>query len=65
MSLKGLQKAIRGVKGRDPPTGITLLQSWDAFESEFQYIWNNAREYNEDDSEISVRAGELEVSNSC
>ena len=62
VSLKGLQKTVRGVKGREAPTGQTLLKSWDAFASEVSYIWQNAREYNEDGSEISALAGELEVS---
>lgn len=59
--LRGLQKQIRGVKGREKPTGHTLLKSWQAFDEESSYIWNNAREYNEDGSVISELATELEV----
>lgn len=59
--LKGVQKKVRGVKGREPPTGVSLFKSWDAFEDEVGYIWRNAREYNEDGSEISTLAGELQV----
>lgn len=60
-SLKGIQKRVRGIHGRNPATGITDFQSWDAFEQEMRYIWRNAREYNEDGSEIFELAGELEV----
>lgn len=59
--LKGAQKAVRGIKGREKPTGATFFKSWQAFEDEISHIWNNAREYNEDGSEISVLAGQLEV----
>ena len=59
--LKSVQKAVKGVKGREKPTGQTLLKSWQAFAEENSYIWNNAREYNEDESEISELAGILEV----
>lgn len=59
--LKGVQKAVRGIKGREKPTGQTLLTSWQAFEAETKHIWKNAREYNEDGSEIFNLAGELEV----
>lgn len=59
--LKGAQKAVRGIKGREKPTGTTFFKSWQAFEDEISHIWNNAREYNEDGSEISIMAGHLEV----
>jgi hypothetical protein len=59
--LKSAQKAVRGIKGREKPTGATLLRSWQAFEDEVSYVWNNAREYNEDGSEISEWASKLEV----
>ena len=52
---------VRGIKGREKPTGVTLLKSWQAFEDEVGYIWNNAREYNEDGSEIFKWASQLEV----
>lgn len=64
MSLKSAQKAVRGIKGRDPPTGTTFLKSWQAFKEEVSKIWQNARTYNEDGSDISELAGELEVDNS-
>lgn len=59
--LKSVQKAVRGIKGRETPTGATFLKSWQAFEEEVSYIWRNAREYNEDESEISSLAGELKA----
>ena len=61
LSLKGIMKLVRGVKGREKPTGTTLLSTWQDFEDEMSFIWNNARLYNEDDSEISQLAGELQV----
>lgn len=61
VSLKSLQKAIRGIKGRDKPIDGSFFKCWQAFEDEVGYIWNNAREYNEDGSEIYLLAGQLEV----
>jgi hypothetical protein len=62
MSLSAVQKRVRGVKGRDAPTGMTDLKSWDAFEEEVSHIWINARDYNEDGSEIHNLSIEFEVS---
>lgn len=59
--LRSVQKLVRGVKGRDKPTGVSYFKSWNAFEHELNYIWNNAREYNEDESEIVKLAGQVEV----
>ena len=64
-SLKGIQKRVRGIHGRNPPTWITDFQSWDAFEHEISFIWRNAKEYNEDGSEIFELASELEVRLYC
>lgn len=61
MSLSGVQKKVRGVKGREPPTGITLLKSWNEFEEQVSLIWKNAREYNEDGSDIYDLSLQLEV----
>lgn len=61
VSLKSVQKAVRGIKGREPPTGSTFLKSWHAFEDEFSYIWKNARDYNEDGSDLFILSEELEV----
>ncbi|KAJ9648430.1 hypothetical protein H2199_001285 [Coniosporium tulheliwenetii] len=60
VSLKGVQKRVRGVHGRNPPTWKTDLKTWDAFEQEFSMIWKNARLYNEDGSDIYNLSIELE-----
>ncbi|KAF2650142.1 Bromodomain-containing protein [Lophiostoma macrostomum CBS 122681] len=60
MSLSAVQKKVRGVVGREPPTGMTTLKSWQAFEDEMSLIWANARDYNEDGSDLYNLAGELE-----
>lgn len=62
MSLTAVHKKVRGVVGREQPTGHTLFKSWDALEQAMQMIWNNARIYNEDGSEIYSLSQELEVS---
>lgn len=62
MSLKGIQKKIRGFHGRNETTGVSDFKSWDAMEAEMTKIWSNAKEYNEDGSEISLLAEELQVS---
>lgn len=61
MSLNGVQKKVKGVVGREAPTGFTLFKSWDAFESVMILIWKNARIYNEDGSDIYNLSQELEV----
>jgi hypothetical protein len=61
-SLKAVQKSINGQRGRDAATGQTLFKSWDALAEDMSLIWQNARLYNEDGSEIYELAGELEVS---
>ncbi|KAG9188625.1 hypothetical protein G6011_07330 [Alternaria panax] len=60
MSLAAIQKKVRGVVGREAPTGHTLFKSWDAFEDAFSLIWKNARIYNEDGSDIYNLSLELE-----
>lgn len=60
-SLKSLQKAIRGIKGREKAIDGSFYNSWQSFEYEVSFIWRNAREYNEDTSEIYHFAGLLEV----
>ncbi|CAN9189954.1 unnamed protein product [Alternaria alternata] len=60
MSLAAIQKKVRGVIGREAPTGHTLFKSWDAFEDAFSLIWKNARIYNEDGSDIYNLSLELE-----
>ncbi|KAG8527080.1 uncharacterized protein KY384_008509 [Bacidia gigantensis] len=60
VSIKALQKQVRGAKGHNGPTGTTLLRSWNSFAEEASFIWNNAREYNEDGSEIVELAEQLQ-----
>ena len=61
MSLKSVQKRVRGIQGRALPTWITEFKSWDAFEEETSYIWSNAKTYNEDGSDMYNLAVDLEV----
>ncbi|KAF2118178.1 Bromodomain-containing protein [Lophiotrema nucula] len=60
MSLSAVQKKVNGVIGRDPPTGSTTLKSWDDFARDMELIWLNARDYNEDGSDIYNLSIELE-----
>ncbi|KAH6337939.1 hypothetical protein HBI37_129240 [Parastagonospora nodorum] len=60
MSLAAIKKKVQGVIGRDQPTGQTLFKSWDAFEDSMSLIWKNARDYNEDGSDIYNVSLEME-----
>ena len=62
VSLRSIQAKVRGNESRKNPSRITAFPNWKSFEEEVSYIWRNAREYNEDDSDIVVLAGILEVS---
>lgn len=62
VSLKSVQKLVKGIHGRAPSTGKSDFQSWDAFGAEVAYIWDNCRTYNEDGSEMYNLANDLEVS---
>ncbi|TAQ87495.1 hypothetical protein B7494_g4197 [Chlorociboria aeruginascens] len=55
VSLKVLQKRVKG-----DGTGISDFKTWASFEEESSYIWKNAWLYNEDGSEISELAKDLE-----
>jgi hypothetical protein len=61
MSLAAVKKKVQGVVGREQPTGLTLFKSWDQLESAMTLIWKNARDYNEDGSDIYNVSIELEV----
>lgn len=39
-----------------------LIQDWDALAREVRFIWENAKEYNTEDSDIYAMAEKLEVS---
>ncbi|KAI9714229.1 MAG: hypothetical protein M1812_006450 [Candelaria pacifica] len=61
VSLNSIHKKIQGFHGREKPTvSKSLFQSWASFEEEISFIWLNAKDYNEDGSEIYELAGELE-----
>ncbi|KAI9698485.1 MAG: hypothetical protein M1836_004066 [Candelina mexicana] len=61
VSLHSIHKKIQGFQGREKPAvSKTIFQSWASFEEEISFIWRNAREYNEDGSEIYELAGEVE-----
>lgn len=62
VSLRSIQKKVRGTDSRKKHSRVTAYPTWQSFEEEVTYIWRNAREYNEDGSEISVLAGVLEAS---
>lgn len=59
--LKSVHKRARGKHGRADETGISDFKTWDQFENEISFIWRNARDYNEDGSEMFELAGEFEV----
>jgi hypothetical protein len=61
VSLRTIQKQVRGTDSRKNPSRTTAFPTWKSFEEEVAYIWRNAREYNEDGSDISMLAGILEV----
>ena len=61
VSLKKVRKRVDGEHGRNEHTGVTDFKSWDAFEEEISFIWRNAKDYNEDGSEMYELAGQLEV----
>jgi hypothetical protein len=61
VSLKKVRKRVDGEHGRNEHTGITDFKTWDAFEEEVSFVWRNAKDYNEDGSEMYDLAGQLEV----
>ncbi|KAI8628863.1 Bromodomain-containing protein [Xylariaceae sp. FL1651] len=60
LSLKKLQKQVRGQHGRSEATYVSDFKGWAAFEDQASLIWKNAYHYNEDGSDIFVMAQELE-----
>ncbi|KAJ5242351.1 uncharacterized protein N7469_000678 [Penicillium citrinum] len=60
VSLRSIQAKVRGNDSRKNPTRITAFPTWQSFEEEVSYLWRNAREYNEEGSDITVLAGILE-----
>lgn len=62
LSLKKLQKMVKGVQGRNDATGVSEFKNWAQFEDKAKLLWGNAYYYNEEGSEIYELAQELEVS---
>lgn len=63
-SLNSIWKRIRGItggRGKEKETGQTELRTWDALENAISLIWENARLYNEDGSDIDLLSKEFEV----
>lgn len=61
LSLKALQKLVKGIHGRQSATGISDFKTWAAFEEKASLLWNNAHYFNEEGSPIYNLATELEV----
>ena len=66
ISLTKLQRHVKGIHGRGggEKTGTSDFRTWAAFEEKAKKLWENAYLYNEDGSEISDMAKELEVGTS-
>lgn len=62
LSLKKLQKMVKGILHRGDSGGVSDFKTWAAFEEKSQLLWENAYYYNEENSEIYELAQELEVS---
>lgn len=61
LSLKKLQKIVKGIHGRNDVSGVSDFKNWSAFEEKSKLLWTNAYYYNEEGSEIYSLAQELEV----
>ncbi|KAK1828548.1 Bromodomain-containing protein [Podospora conica] len=59
LSIKGLQKQVKGIRGRAAATGVSDFKSWTAFEERASLLWTNAHFFNEPDSKIYQLATEL------
>ncbi|KAH7156413.1 Bromodomain-containing protein [Dactylonectria macrodidyma] len=60
LSIKKLQKMVKGVHGRGEVTGTSDFKTWSAFQEKSTLLWTNAFFYNEEGSEIYGLAQELE-----
>ncbi|KAL1972139.1 hypothetical protein VTN31DRAFT_7358 [Thermomyces dupontii] len=60
VSLRSLQRQVRGREGRKPHSEKTAFPTWQSFIDEVSYVWRNAREFNEEGSEIVELAGIVE-----
>ncbi|ROT39988.1 hypothetical protein SODALDRAFT_143034 [Sodiomyces alkalinus F11] len=61
LSIKKLQKLVKGIHGRKENTGISDFKSWAAFEETASLLWRNAYYFNTDESAIYALAKELEA----
>ncbi|KAK0734235.1 hypothetical protein B0T26DRAFT_61084 [Lasiosphaeria miniovina] len=59
LSLKGLQKLVKGIHGRQAATGVSDFKGWAAFEEKVSLLWTNAHYFNEEGSAIYNLATEL------
>lgn len=64
LSLRKLQKIVKGTQSRYDTPGVSEFKNWAAFEERSQLLWDNAYFYNEEGSEIYELARELEVRSS-
>ncbi|CAK7207617.1 hypothetical protein SEUCBS139899_010427 [Sporothrix eucalyptigena] len=60
LSIKKLQKLVKGIRSRTDRSGVTEFKSWAAFEEKASLLWENAYYYNEDGSPIANMAKDLE-----
>ncbi|WYZ44233.1 hypothetical protein EsH8_VII_000669 [Colletotrichum jinshuiense] len=60
ISIKKLQKTVKGVRGRNEATGTSEFKNWGVFEEASSLLWKNAFFYNEEGSEIYELAQELQ-----
>ncbi|CAK7265974.1 hypothetical protein SEPCBS57363_001861 [Sporothrix epigloea] len=60
LSIKKLQKLVKGIRSRTDRSGVTEFKSWAAFEDKAKLLWENAYYYNEDGSVIANIAKDLE-----
>ncbi|KAF2085614.1 Bromodomain-containing protein [Saccharata proteae CBS 121410] len=61
VSLGGVLKKCQGFIGKKEGfSGVSDFKSWRALEDEVSYIWNNARSFNEDGSDLYNLANEFE-----
>ncbi|KHJ32582.1 putative bromodomain containing protein [Erysiphe necator] len=58
LALRDLQKAVKGIRSKTP--GVSEFKTWAAFEEEAAFIWKNAFQYNEDNSDIFKLALDLQ-----
>ncbi|KAJ4199259.1 hypothetical protein NW767_008460 [Fusarium falciforme] len=59
LSIRKLQKMVKGAQSRGEATGISEFKTWNAFEEKSKLLWTNAFYYNEEGSEIYALAQEL------